>query len=214
MVVIRVVLVGKGGGSNFDFAVFMAAGFIAFNMFRHILTSSLGAFQANKPLFLYKQVKPLSTVLSRVLLEVFFVGIIVIIFILIGFFFHYEFMPQNLLMVVAGYMWLLLFSIGVGVLVAVGNAFFVSVGKFVGTMTLGLLLFSAVFYPMADVPYEAQEYLLYNPLVHFMEMIHGYYIPELDDRFVDYHYMLLWTVTPFFMAFWLYAKLERRIISK
>jgi len=44
-------------------------------------------------------------------------------------------------------------------------------------------------------------------------MIHGYWIDALDDRFVDYRYMLLWTVTPLFVGLWLYQRLEKRIIS-
>lgn len=214
-ILIRVILMGKGEGSNFDYAVFMAAGFIAFNMFRRILSGSMGAFQAYRPLFIYKQVKPLSTILARVLVEVFLTSVIIVMFVIVGFFLQNpDRMPENLLMVVIGYMWLLLFAIGIGVLVAVGNVFFSSIGKFVNIFSFGLLLFSAVFFPMISVPYEAQDALLYNPLVHFMEMIHGYYIYELDDRFVDYRYMVLWTLTPAFIAFWLYSKLERRIISK
>jgi len=62
--------------------------------------------------------------------------------------------------------------------------------------------------------HTGKEILLYNPLVHFMEMIHGNYIYELDDRFVDYKYMLLWTIIPLFMGMSLYMKLEKRIISQ
>jgi capsular polysaccharide transport system permease protein len=81
-------------------------------------------------------------------------------------------------------------------------------------MSFGLLIFSAVFFPIISLPPEAQEILLYNPLVHFMEMIHGFYLYELDDRFVDYEYMALWSITPLFMGTWLYIKLEQKIISE
>ncbi len=99
-------------------------------------------------------------------------------------------------------------------MVAIGSTFFDSISKIIGILSFGLMIFSAVFFPLISIPPEAQEVLLYNPLVHFMEMIHGYYIPELDDRFVDYRYMALWTITPLFMGTWLYIKLEKRIISE
>ena len=213
-VLIRVIIVGGSGGSNFDYTVFMASGFIAFNMFRNILSGSTGSFTANKGLFSYKQVKPIDTIIARVLVEVFITSIIILMFVFIGFFFQYEFVPQNLLMVFFGYLWLMLFSFAVGLVVAVGSTFFVSIGKLVGIFSFGLMIFSAVFFPMISIPPEAQEILLYNPLVHFMEMIHGYYMYELDDRFVDYRYMALWTITPLFMGTWLYIKLEKRIISE
>ena len=135
-------------------------------------------------------------------------------FVFIGFLFQYELTPQNLLMVFFGYLWLLLFSFSVGLVVAVGSTFFASIGRLVGILSFGLLIFSAVFFPIISIPAEAQQILLYNPLVHFMEMIHGYYIYELDDRFVDYRYMALWTITPLFMGIWLYIKLEKRISSE
>ncbi len=213
-ILLRVIIMGRGSESNFDYIIFMASGFIAFNMFRNILNGSQGAFKANKGLFNYRQVKPLDTIIARVLLEIFMTSIIVLMFVFIGFFFQYNIEAENLLMVFLGYVWLMLFSFSVGLVVAVGNTFFLSIGKIVSILSFGLLIFSAVFYPIISLPPEAQDILLYNPLVHFMEMIHGYYIYELDDRFVDYRYMVLWTITPLFMGIWLYIKLEKRIISK
>ncbi|MDQ7046863.1 MAG: ABC transporter permease [Sulfurovum sp.] len=213
-ILIRVAIVETGEGSNFDYAVFMAAGFIAFNMFRSIFSGSTGTFRASKALFGYKQVKPIDAIIARVLVEVFITSIIVCMFVFVGFFFQYEFAPQNILMVFLGYTWLLVFAFAVGLVIAIGSAFFDSIGKIIGIFSFGLMIFSAVFFPMISVPPEAHEILLYNPLVHFMEMIHGYYIYELDDRFVDYRYMALWTITPLFMGTWLYIKLEKRIISE
>jgi len=200
--------------SNYDIVVFMASGFIAFNIFRNTLGSSAGAFTANKGLFNYKQVKPIDTILARLLVNMFITAIIILMFLSVGFFFQYENLkPENLTVVVFGYLWLALFSFSVGLVVAIGNTFFVSIGKLVGIFSFGLLILSAVFFPMISIPVEYQEYLLYNPLVHFMEMIHSGYIYELDDRYVDYRYMALWTVTPLFMGTWLYVKLEKKIIS-
>lgn len=212
---IRVTMIeSQSEGSNFDYAVFMAAGFIAFNMFKTILSSSTGAFSANKSLLNYKQVKPIDTILGRVLLQVFITSIIVLIFTFVGFLLEYEINPQNLLLVFFGYFWFLIFSFSIGLIVALGNVFFISIGKFISIISFGLLIFSAVFYPLISLPTLAQDILLYNPLVHFLEMIHAAYIPELDDRFVDYRYMFLWTVIPLFVGTWLYIRLQKKIIAQ
>ena len=206
----------RGGGSDtsaYNYALFMAVGFIAFNMFRKILSASIGAFTANRGLFAYKQVKPIDTIVARVLVEVFMTSIIVLMFLFVGFLLHYELKPENILLVVGGYVWLMVFSFGIGLIVAIGNTFYVSIGKFVGIISFLLLIFSAVFYPLESVPPEAQQILLYNPLVHFMEMIHANYIYELSDRFVDYIYMLKWTIAPLFIGMWLYIRLEKKIVS-
>jgi len=209
------IISNTGQASNFDYAVFMASGFIAFNMFRNILSGATGAFTANKALFSYKQVKPIDTIIGRVMVELFLTSIIVFIFLAIGFFLQTSnLFPENILMVFAGYLWLTVFSFAIGLLVAVGNTFFISIGKLIGIISFPLLILSAIFFPLISLPPAAQEILLYNPVLHFMEMIHGYYIYELDDRFVDYQYMLLWTVIPLFIGIWLYNMLEKRIISE
>jgi len=212
-ILIRVQLIGRESAS-YDIYVFMASGFIAFNMFRQILSSSTNSFVANKSLFNYRQVKPIDTIVARTLVAMFITSIIIFLFLFIGFFFQYENLePENLLMVVFGYLWLALFSFSLGLIVAIGNTFFVSIGKMVAISSFGLMIFSAVFFPMISVPPEAQEILLYNPFVHFMEMIHGYYIYELDDRFVDYRYMAFWTIGSLFIGTWLYPRLEKKILS-
>jgi capsular polysaccharide transport system permease protein len=214
-VLIRVAVMGGSGGdtSSYNFVIFMAVGFIAFNMFKHILSSSTGAFTANKGLFTYKQVKPIDTILARTLVEMFMTSIIVLIFLFVGFLLQYDIKAENYLLVAVGYFWLVIFSFSIGLIVGIGNTFYVSIGKFVGILSFLLMFSSAVFFPMESVPPEAQEILLYNPLVHFMEMIHANYISDLDDRFVDYIYMLKWTVTPLFIGMWLYLRLEKKIIS-
>jgi len=216
LILIKVTLINSSGRAStitFDFAVFMASGFIAFNMFKNILLSSTGAFTANKGLFTYKQVKPIDTIIARVMIELFLTSIIIFIFLIIGFFMQYDnLFPKNILMVFAGYLWLSLFAFSVGLVTAVGNAFFVSVGKFIRILSFPLLILSAVFYPLISLSPLAQEFLLHNPLVHFMEMIHSAYVYGLDDRFINYNYMLLWTIVPLFMGFWLYSKLEKKLI--
>ena len=206
---------GVNAGSNYDIVIFMASGFIGFNIFRHVLSFSTGAFSANKALFVYKQVKPFDTLFARMLTEVFLSSVVVLIFIFLGFMVGYDnFLPKNSLMVTLAFLWLIVFSFSWGMLVSIGNFFFVSIGKTVGLFSFGLMIFSAVFYPLVALPVAAQEILLYNPLVHFMEMIHGNYLYELDDRFVNYTYMFYWTIVPLFMGLWLYEKLEKRIISE
>jgi len=64
------------------------------------------------------------------------------------------------------------------------------------------------------MPQAAQDILLYNPLVHFMEMIHSFYLNGLNDNLVDYTYVIYWTIIPIFIGLWLYIRLEKRIISQ
>jgi len=212
MVLIKVLLFGKVG-ENLDFAAFLALNFTAYNMFKNILSKSMGSFTANKGLFVYKQVKPIDTIIARTTVEVFVTGIIILAFVAIGSYFGFDLDVKNLPMVALGFICLILFSFSLGLFVAVGNTFYPSIGKTINISLTFLMFGSAVFYALEMLPVPIQKLLLYNPLTHFMEMIHGYYFYGLNDNFVDYNYMMLWTLFVLYLGLWFYRKLEERIIS-
>jgi capsular polysaccharide transport system permease protein len=206
---------GANTMSLYSYAVFMASGFVVFNIFKQILSKSIGAFDANKALFSYKQVKPIDTILARVLVEFFLISCVIVVFFMIGFLFDIEnFVPKNILMVFITIIWFVIFSLGIGLLVGIGNFFYMSIGKFVNIISFLLLIFSGVFFSLSSVPPIVRDLLLYNPLTHFMEMLHGFYLYGLDDRYVNYSYILYWTMIPYLVSLWLYLKLEKRIISQ
>ena len=211
-VMIKVLLFGRSS-DTFDFTVFLALNFIVFNMFKNVVTKSVSAFKANKALFIYKQVKPIDTIIARVMVEVFITLIIILIFLMIGLYFNFDIKVKDLSMVTLGFIFLLFFSFSFALFIAVINTFIDSIGKLLGFLMTGLMFSSAIFYTVDMLPISVQSILLYNPLIHFIEMIHGFYFDALDDKFVSYQYMLLWTLSLCFIGLWLYTKLERKILS-
>ena len=204
-----------GGVSGYyDFAVFLALNFTAFNMFTGIVMGSLGAFEANKALFSYKQVKPIDAIVARTLVQVFFAGVVYMMFLFIGYYFGFGMDNKNIGMVIVALLWLIVFSFSFALLIAIGNLFYKSIGNIFRFTTMGLMFASAVFYPLASLPHDIQEILAYNPLALLMEMLHGFYFYALDDRFVDYRYLAEWTVVPLFVGLWLYVRLEKKIVSQ
>ncbi len=212
-ILIKSFIMGRGS-ETYDYSVFLALNFVAFNMFNHILSKSIGAFEGDKPLFSYKQVKPIDVIISKTLVEVFMAGILYLIFLFIGYYFDFGMEGEDLLMVGAGLIWLVIFAFAFGLVVAVGDTFYKSIGKTVRIFTFPLMILSAVFYPVQSLPTEAQEIIVYNPLAGFMEIIHGFYFRALDDRFVDYEYLGLWTISLLYAGIWLYYRLEKKIISQ
>lgn len=202
-----------GSDSTLDYPVFITLGFIGFNLFRHIVDRSMSAFLANKGLYAYKQVKPIDTIIARVLVEVLITLIIASIFMVVGLYFDFDLDIENIALLIISFFWLILFSVSFGLFVAVIIVFSDSLQKSIKLVLSPLMFVSAVFYPMQNLPQVLQELLYYNPLAHFMEMMHANYFYVLDDSFVDYRYMLIWTVVPLYMGLWLYQHLEKRIIS-
>ena len=202
-----------GTNSALDYPVFITLGFVGFNFFRHVVDQSMGAFRANKGLYAYKQVKPIDTIVSRVLIEFLVTSIIVFIFIFFGLYFGFDLNVDNLGMLLLSFIWLTIFAVGFGIFAAVISAFYDSLKKVIKLVLSPLMFISAVFYPMQDMPQTLKELLYYNPLAHFMELLHSYYFVVLNDDFVDYNYILMWTFIPLYIGLWSYQRLEKRIIS-
>jgi capsular polysaccharide transport system permease protein len=211
-VAIKALLFSSSAG-NFDFVSFLSLNFLAFNMFKNIVNKSANAFRQNKALFIYKQVKPIDTILARASLEVFISAILLLIFLLLGYYLGYDLNVKNLNGVVGGFVALLIFSLGIALLNATINAFFQNFGKLVSFMMTPLMFGSAVIYTLDATPMGLKDVLLINPLTHFMEIIHGYYFYGLDDRYVNYGTTFFWMLSTLFFSLWFYRQFEERIIS-
>ena len=210
-VMVKVLLFGSN--SVLDYPVFITLGFVAFNLFRHLVDRSMSSFKANKGLYAYKQVKPIDTLVARLMVEILVTGVISVVFIFAGFYLGADMNVENLGMLILAFLWLIAFSVSFGLFIAVIGLFFDSFQKVMKLVLSPLMFVSAIFYSMQDMPQALQNLLYYNPIAHFMELLHANYFYMLNDGFVDYEYMLIWTIVPMYLALWLYQKLEKGIIS-
>jgi len=196
-----------------DFPVFLATGFLAFFLWRNIVKSSINAFSANKALFAYKQVKPFDTIITRVLLELLVSFVATVVFIVIGLYMGLDIAVKNFNMVMLAVVWMCLFGFGIGLMSAVFAYFYEFYAKIVNVIMTPMLFISALMYTVDSLPPVLREIILYNPLVHFIEMIHGFYFQNLDTQYVDYNYMIFWTLIPLYIGLFFYKRSEERILS-
>jgi capsular polysaccharide transport system permease protein len=134
-------------------------------------------------------------------------------FLFIGLYFNFDCSVENLLDTILLIAWFVLFGASLGLLFAVIVSFYETFKKIVSLTSMPLMFTSGLFFSLKDLPTEVINILLYNPVLHFVEAIHASYINALDDRYVDYTYMALWTIIPLFCALFLYLKAERKIIT-
>lgn len=196
-----------------DTVVFLAINVMAFYFFRTTVKMLMDSFSVNKSLFDYRQVRPIDVLLSKFLFNFYIRVVATFVLVFIGIYFEFDLGIKDFNMVAFSVLWLALFSLSIGLLSAVLASFFEFVKKFVGYIMLPLLFTSAVFYTVESLPPYLRELIVYNPVVHFMEMLHGSYFHVLDTRYVDYVYMTYWTVIPLFLGLFLYTRSEKGIIS-
>jgi capsular polysaccharide transport system permease protein len=212
MVLVKLFIFGSSGDS-FDFAAFLALNFVAFNLFKNILIRSVNAFNANKTLFIYKQVKPIDTIFARVAVEIYISMIIVLVFVIIGYYYKYDLNIENLPLVVLGFIIIVFFAISLSLPLAVGNMFYPSLSKIVSISITFLMFGSSVFYTIDMLPSPLKEYILLNPLTHILEFIHGNYFYVLDTYYVNYFYIVLWIIINLYIGLKIYKIFEEKIIS-
>ena len=199
---------------NISYEVFLVNGILPFFMFRSALSQSLSAVQSNKGLLSYRPVKPIDTVLARVLLE-FFLKFIAYLafsfaFLWLGHSISFESIPQLL----SYWILLFVFTIGGSLIFAVIGDFSKEIGKFISACFVILFFTSAVFYSLHIVPAPYQQYLLWNPLVHIFEMMRHAVEPNYAlVNGIGVTYPLLWTIGALFMGLLVYKAFEQRMVK-
>ncbi len=196
-----------------DYPVFLATSFLTYNFFRNTMNGSMNAFAANRALFNYRQVKPIDTLVSRFFIEFLIMSMTIIVFISFGLYFGLDVAVKDINMVLIAVLWLGIFGFNIGILFAVIGTFYETFQKIVSFISLPLFFLSGLLYTVDSLPPMIREIILYNPLIHFIELIHGSYFQVLDTKYVDYEYMLFWTITPLFLGLFFYIKAEKKIIA-
>ncbi|MDY0247791.1 MAG: ABC transporter permease [Methanosarcina mazei] len=196
-----------------DYPVFLATGFLTFGFFQAFMNGSMNSFDANRALFVYKQVKPIDAIVSRFCLEFLVMSVAIMVFVGFGMYIGLDVLPKDLSMVLLAVLWLGVFAFGVGVLFAVLASFYETFAKVIGFLGTPLFFLSGLLYTVESLPPVAREIVLYNPVIHFIEMIHGNYFLVLDTQYVDYQYMMYWTIIPLFVGLYFYIKSEKKILA-
>lgn len=199
---------------NISFEVFLLNGMVPFFMFRSGIAQALGVVQANKGLFSYRPVKPIDALIARNLLEL-FLGVSAYIFfssvfLWIGYSISFDAIPTLL----SYWLLLFIFMFSSSLIFMVIGDFSSELNKFVSVLFLILYFLSGIIYPIAIIPAQYREYLLYNPIIHIIEPMRHAVAPAypLVDG-ISLSYVLTWIIASMFIGLLLYKRFERRMIK-
>ncbi|WP_151791649.1 ABC transporter permease [Acinetobacter soli] len=196
-----------------DYEIFLVNGILPFFMFRTTLSKALDAVQANKGLFSYKPVKPIDTLVARSFLELFlhFSAFVFFSAILLwcGYTMSFEAIPQLI------GLWILLYllSFSMGLVFMVLGDISSEVNKFISTFFLILYFLSGVIYSIHLIPLQYQGYLLWNPIVHMVELMRHAVSPSypLVDG-ISLSYIFVWFIVSLLFGLLLYKRFEQRMV--
>jgi capsular polysaccharide transport system permease protein len=158
-----------------DTIVWLLAGMLPFILFRRTALQTSIAVDANQALFVYRQVKPIDTVFVRAGLELFILLIVAtILFFGVALIGHGR-APSDPLAVMLAVLGMWIFGLGWGLVASVGQSLIPELENVNGMIMMPLYFISGTIFPLANIPTQYQELLLFNPLVHGLESVrHGF----------------------------------------
>lgn len=215
MIFVRAYIRGGRNITGAEFIPWMIVGLMGFYLFRDNMTRPMGAVEANKGLFTYRQIQPIDPVLVRCFVEGMIRSFVFLIFILIGSLLKLNMIPDHAFGVMMDWLSLWMLGIGLGVLLSVATGLVPEVGRIVKILTLPLLLISGVIFPVSYVPPQYQQYLLLNPIVHGLESMRlsffdNYHsIPGLDMT-----YLWFWALTALTLGLVMHVRFAWRLKAR
>lgn len=171
--VVRVRTVG-----GIETGLWIMIGLLAFFTFRRPLSQMVGAINANRSLFAYRQVKPIDTVLVRAALEGFLMTLTIGLMTAASMIWGHFVAPEEPLALLAAFFGLWLLSLGLGLVLSALTPLIEDIGNLVRISMLPLSLLSGVVLPIANVSGTLREWIMLNPVAHGIEGARAAFAPH------------------------------------
>lgn len=198
---------------DISFPVFLLNGIIPYFIFTNITNRSIGAIEANLGLFNYRPVKPIDTIIARTSLETLIYTAVYLILMAIVWVLGEEYSVTNILILVFSWFLLIIFSCGLGLVFMVLGKTFPELAKFLPIVLKPLYFISCIMFPIHSVPKEYWHYLLWNPIVHAIELSRESVVAGYLTDGVSLGYLALSAIIMLFIGLALYRTREEAMLT-
>lgn len=161
---------------NVEFPVFLVTGILPFFVFRNLARRVPASIAANRGLFAYRQVMPIDALAARAIVEVGLYGAVYLAALALLGWLGYHCLPQAPLELAVVSAVLLALGAGLGVLFSVLAHTRPRVQTVINLLFFPLYLLSGVIFPVHGLPLGVREWLLWNPVLHLVELSRLYFI--------------------------------------
>ena len=212
-VIIRTVILGNiKAVSGADYIPWLIIGFLGFQLFRQTMMRPMNAVESNRQLFSYRQVLPIDPVLVRCYIEGLLITFVLILFIFFSGLFGIYLIPYDSVLVLFSWVSLWCLGVGVGLVISVLSVLVPETKNIIPVMMMPLLLLSGVIIPINYLPPDIVHYLLFNPIVHGLELLRSYffesYQPVQGSNFV---YLWLCSFSTLAIGMGMHLRFEQRL---
>ena len=206
-------LMGRSSASGMSVQLFMITGFVPFMMFREPMNQLQGSITQNKPLLGFPQVTTFDVIAARALLEVAVLLAVFAVLITGAHIIGLEVRVQNPLGVMAALALLALFGIGIGFALACVVPLVPSVKQFINVVLARPLFFgSGLFFTADSIPQPYRDYLLFNPLLHMIELLRSSFFYSFETTHGSWRYAVEATFLSLAFGLLVHQAMKRRAI--
>lgn len=193
---------------------FILTGITPFLLFRHTMSHLSNAIANSRNLLAFPQVTTFDVMFSTALLE--FASVILVFAGLIAGFSMTVETPriENPLLVLYGTLLLGITGTGVGMIFASLIPIWPSIKNITNPLFGRPLFFtSGIFFTADMLPAAAREVVLWNPLLHMVEIIRSAFFIEFESQYIDWHYANLFAAGIFLVGLMMHAALRDQAIK-
>lgn len=110
---------------------------------------------------------------------------------------------------------LIVFGFGLGIMLCVVGYYLPEAKIFINLLFFPLYLLSGIIFPISSLPPAVHSLLLWNPILHFMELIrHSIFVYYPMVEGVSVSYAASWTLVSLFLGLWLYRYRRLELVAQ
>lgn len=177
LLAIRVVLRERTVGVQIEPEVFLVVAMIPFFLLRNIWFRMMEAVDGNSGLFAYRQVKPFDAMVARALIECALYATLYVILMLFFAWLGDRVIPHRPLEYMGVVLLFIVWGVALGMVSTIVAHNRPPVRTFLRLLSFPLYLLSGVLIPLSRFPATMHEYLLWNPLLHVVELSRWAFFP-------------------------------------
>jgi len=184
-----------------DYMYFVTIGILSWDLVVGSMNRGMSAVAANAGLFSHRQVRPVTVILARVLIEF---GILTVTTCVIwaGFvWLGHTVLPHSPVQALLLVGLLTLMGLGLALIMGILTPFFPLLERAVSFVTKPLFFASGIIFNIQIIPADYRKYLVWNPLLHGIELLRGTVFVGYDTSSVSLRYVFFVTLAVLLVGF-------------
>ncbi|WOD06142.1 ABC transporter permease [Marinomonas sp. GJ51-6] len=159
-------------------------------VFLSLMANVSNAIQKNKPLYAFRQVQPISSIIAIAGFDLFVKFFVILCILAVAYYLHLETKIANPLAVLFILIQVWLIATSLGILFALAKCYVPEIAKLQSLAMRPIFFISGIFFSLQDIPREYWHYLTWNPLLHAVELSRYAAYPNYGDAGVSYFFLI------------------------